>query len=151
MYIYTHTYIYSHVGMYVYIYIHIHIYTHVDIYVYIYIHTYIYILTRRYICVCVCVYIYIYIYSCYCCSVAQSCPTLCDPMDCSILGFPVLHHLPELAQTHVHRVCDAIQPSHPLSSPSPPAFNLFQHQVFSNESALCIRWPKCGEWLTVVK
>ena len=89
-----------------------------------------------------CVCVYIYIYSCYCCSVAQSCPTLCDPMDCSILGFPVLHHLPELAQTHVHRVCDAIQPSHPLSSPSPPAFNLFQHQVFSNESALCIRWPK---------
>ena len=59
-----------------------------------------------------------YIWIC-CCSVAQSGPTLCDPMDCSTLGFPVLHHLPELAQTHVHWVSDAIQPSHPLSSPSP--------------------------------
>ena len=63
-----------------------------------------------------------------CCSVAQSCPALCDPMHCSTSGFPVLHHLPELAQTPVHRVSDAIQPSHPLSSPSPPAFNLSQHQ-----------------------
>ena len=60
-------------------------------------------------------------------SVAQSCPTLCNPMNCSTLGFPVHHQLPELAQTHVHRVGDAIQPSHPLSSPSPPAFNLSQH------------------------
>ena len=57
-------------------------------------------------------------------------------------GFPVLHHLLEFVQTHVHRVGDAIQPSHPLSSPCPPAFNLSQHQGFSNESALCIRWPK---------
>ena len=61
-------------------------------------------------------------------SVTQSCSTLCDPMDCSTPGFPVHHHLPELAQTHVHRVSDAIQPSHPLSSPSLPAFNLSQHQ-----------------------
>ena len=53
---------------------------------------------------------------------------LCDPMDWSIPGFPVLHHLPELAQTHVHRAGDAIQPSHPLLSPSPPTFNLSQHQ-----------------------
>ena len=59
---------------------------------------------------------------------AQSCPTLCDPVDCSTPGFPVYHQLPELAQTHVHRVSDAIQPSHPLLSPSPPAFNLSQHQ-----------------------
>ena len=65
---------------------------------------------------------------CCCFSVAQSCPTLCDPMDCSIPGFPVHHHLLELTQTHVHCVGDAIQPSHPLSSPSPPAFNLSQHQ-----------------------
>ena len=57
-------------------------------------------------------------------SVAQSCPTLCDPMDCSTPGFPVLHQLLELTQTHVHQVGDAIQPSPPLSSPSPPAFNL---------------------------
>ena len=63
---------------------------------------------------------------------------LCDLMDCSTPHFPVLHQLPELAQTHVHRVSDAIQPSHLLSSPSPPAFNLAQHQgrVFSNESVL---------------
>ena len=61
-------------------------------------------------------------------SVAQLCPILCDPMDCSVPGFPVHHKLPELDQTHVHRVGNAIQPSHPLSSPSPPAFNLAQHQ-----------------------
>ena len=54
--------------------------------------------------------------------------SLCDPVDCSTPGFPVLHHLLKLAQTHVHWVGDAIQPSHPLSSPSPPAFNLPQHQ-----------------------
>ena len=61
-------------------------------------------------------------------SVAQLCLTLCNPMDCRTPGFPVHHQLPELAQTHVHWVGDAIQPSHPLSSPSPPAFNLSQHQ-----------------------
>ena len=61
-------------------------------------------------------------------SVTQSCPALCDPMDCSMPGLPVHHQLPELAQTHDCRVSDAIQPSHPLSSPSPPAFNLSQHQ-----------------------
>ena len=61
-------------------------------------------------------------------SVTQSCLTLCDPMDCSTPGFPVHHQLPELAQTHIHWVSDAIQPSHPLLSPSPPAFNLSQHQ-----------------------
>ena len=61
-------------------------------------------------------------------SVAQSCPTLCDPMDCSTPGFSVHHQLLELAQIHVHRVGDAIRPSHPLSSPSPPAFNLSQLQ-----------------------
>ena len=59
-------------------------------------------------------------------SVAQSCPTLC--MDCSMPGLPVHHQLPELTQTHVHWVSDATQPSHPLSSPSPPTFNLSQHQ-----------------------
>ena len=61
-------------------------------------------------------------------SVAQRCPTLCDPMICSTLAFPVHHQFPELTQTHVHWVGDAIQPSHPLLSPSPPAFNLSQHQ-----------------------
>ena len=58
----------------------------------------------------------------------QSCPTLCDPKNCSLPGFPVHHQLLELTQTHVHRVSDAIQPSWPLSSPSPPTFNLSQHQ-----------------------
>ena len=67
--------------------------------------------------------------SCCYCTVSQSCLTLCDPMDCSTPGFPVLRHLPELAQTHVHWVSDAIQPSCPLSSLS-PNFNLPQHQVF---------------------
>ena len=61
-------------------------------------------------------------------SVAQLCPTVCDPMHCSMPGFPVHHQLPELTQTHVHRVSNAIQPSHPLPSLSPPAFNLSQHQ-----------------------
>ena len=61
-------------------------------------------------------------------SVTQSCPTLCDPMDCSTAGFPVHHQLLELTQTHVHLVGDAVQPSHPLLSPSPHAFNLSQHQ-----------------------
>ena len=60
-------------------------------------------------------------------SVAQMCLALCNPMDCSTPGFPVHHQLPELAQTHVHRVHDAMQPSHPLSLPSPPAFNITQH------------------------
>ena len=64
----------------------------------------------------------------YCCSFAQLCLTVSDPINYSMPGFPVLHYLPELAQTHVHRVGDAIQPSHPLLFPSPPAFNLTQHQ-----------------------
>ena len=72
----------------------------------------------------------------------QSCPTLCDSMDCSRPGFPVHHQLLELTQTHVRRVSDAIQPSHPLSSPSPPAFNLSSIRVFPNEPVLPIRWPK---------
>ena len=71
-------------------------------------------------------------------SVAQSCPTLCDPMNCSTPGLPVHHQLPEFTQTHVHQVSDAIQPSHPLSSPSPSAPN----PVFSSESTLRMRWPK---------
>ena len=68
-------------------------------------------------------------------SVAQSCPTLCDPMNRSTSGLPVHHQLPEFTQTHVHRVRDAIQPSHPLSN-----FPIIR--VFSNESVLPIRWPK---------
>ena len=75
-------------------------------------------------------------------SVAQLCLTLCDPMNCSTPGFPVHHQLLELSQTHVHRVGDAIQPSHPLSSLSPPAFNPSSNRVFPSESVLCIKWPK---------
>ena len=78
---------------------------------------------------------------CFCCSVTQSCPTLCNPMDCSTPRFPFFHNLLEFAPTHVHWVGDAIQPSHPLSSPSPPAF-FPSIRVFSNEPVLCIRWPK---------
>ena len=63
-----------------------------------------------------------------CSSVAQSCPTLCDPMNRSMPGLPVHHQLPEFTQTHVHRAGDAIRPSHPLSSPSPPVPNPSQHQ-----------------------
>ena len=63
-------------------------------------------------------------------SVAQLCPTLCDPINCSTPGLPVYHQLPEFTQTHIHWVGDAIQPSHPLSSPSPPAPNPSQHQSF---------------------
>ena len=67
---------------------------------------------------------------------------LCDPMDCSIQCFPVLHFLPEFPQTHIHWVSDAIQPSHPLSPTSPSALSLSHIRVFSKESALGIRWPK---------
>ena len=77
-------------------------------------------------------------------SVAQSCPTVCDPMDCSTPGLPVHHELPEFTQNHVHWVGDAIQPSHPLSSPLllPSIFPSIR--VFSNESALRIRWQRTG-------
>ena len=75
-------------------------------------------------------------------SVTQLCLTLCDPMNHSTPGLPVHHQLPEFTQTHVHRVSDAIQPSQPLLSPSPPAPNPSQHQVFSNESTLRRSWPK---------
>ena len=74
-------------------------------------------------------------------SVAQLCPTLCDPMNRSIPGLPVHHQLPKFTQTHIHRVRDAIQPSYPLLSPSPPAPNPSQ-RVFSNESTVHMRWPK---------
>ena len=74
-------------------------------------------------------------------SVAQSCPTLCNPIDCSMPGFPVHHQLPELTQTHVHRVSDAIQPSHPLSALL--LSSIFPSiRVFSNDLVLRIRWPK---------
>ena len=78
-----------------------------------------------------------------CCSVTKWYTTLCDHMDCSTSGFPIIHHLPELAQTLVHWVSDAIQPSHPLSSPSPPAFNLSQHQGF-------FQWVSCSHHVAKV-
>ena len=75
-------------------------------------------------------------------SVTQLCQTLFDPIDCSTPGLPVHHQLPEFTQTDVHWVGDAIQPLHPLSSPSPPASIFPNIRVFSNESAFPIRWPK---------
>ena len=75
-------------------------------------------------------------------SVAQSCPTFCNPMNRSTPGPPIHHQLPEFTQTHVHRVRDAIQPSHPLSSPSPPAHNPSSIRVFSSESTLLMRCPE---------
>ena len=75
-------------------------------------------------------------------SVAQSCPTLCDPMNHSMSGLPVHHQFPESTQTHFHWVSDAIQPSYPLSSPS-PTINLSSIRVFSNELALPSRWSDC--------
>ena len=73
---------------------------------------------------------------------SQSCPTLCNPMDCSTRGFPIHHCLPEFAQTHVHWVDDAFQPSHPLWPLFLPPSIFPSLRVFSSESALCIRWPK---------
>ena len=75
-------------------------------------------------------------------SVNQSCLTICDPMACNTQGLPVHNKPPEFTQTHAYLVSDAMQPSHPLSSPSPPIFNLSIIRVFSNESVLRIRWPK---------
>ena len=75
-------------------------------------------------------------------SVTQSCPPLCNPMNHSTPGLPVHHQLPESTQTHIHWVGDVIQPSHPLSSPSPLLSIFPSIRVFSNESALCMRWPK---------
>ena len=75
-------------------------------------------------------------------SVAQLCPTLCDPRNRSTPGLPVHHQLPEFTQTHVHRVGDAIQPSHPLSSPSPPAPDPSSIRVFSSEPTLHMWWRK---------
>ena len=75
-------------------------------------------------------------------SVSQSCPTLCNPKNPNTPDLPVHHQLPEFTQTHIHQVGDAIQPSHPLSSPSPPAPIPPSIRVFSNESTLRMRWPK---------
>ena len=75
-------------------------------------------------------------------SLVQSCPTLCDPMNRSMPGLPVHHQLPEFTQTHVHRVSDAIQPSHLRSSPSPPAPSPSQHQGLFKWVSSSIRWPK---------
>ena len=90
--------------------------------------------TFLFICFCHCVHQFS--------SVAQLCPTLCDPMNRSTPGLPVYHQLPGFTQTHVHWVGDAIQSSHPLLSPCPPDPNPSQHQGLSSESTLCMRWPK---------
>ena len=80
--------------------------------------------------------------------VAQSCRTLCDPMNCSTPGLPVYHQLPEFTQTHVHPVSDAIQPSHPLSSPSPPALNPSQHQSFPMSQLFA--WGGQSTWVSAL-
>ena len=87
-----------------------------------------------------------------CCSVTKSCPTLCNLMDCSTPGFPVLHHFPELTQIHVHRVSDDIQPSHLiLCRPLLLLPSIFPSiRVFSNESALHIRWPKYWSFIIIL-
>ena len=126
---------------YVYIYVCVCVNTHIyKKYIYVWIHVYslIYIYTHI-VCMYICVYVYIHTYtflspkllygiaSDQIRSVAQSCLTFCNPMNHSTPGLPVHHQLPEFTQTHVHRVSDAIQPSHPLSSPSPPVPNPSQH------------------------
>ena len=93
-----------------------------------YIHIFVYMHICVYTCIgiYVCLHVYAYMYQIR--SVAQSCPTLFDPMNLSTPGLPVHHQLPEFTQSHVHQVSDAIQPSHPLSSPSPLSPNPSQHQ-----------------------
>ena len=84
-------------------------------------------------------------------SVAQSCPNLCDPMNCSTPGLPVHHQLPQFTQTDVHQIGDAIKPSHPLSSRFLPAPNPSQHQTLSKESTLHLRWPNyCSFSFTII-
>ena len=110
-------------------------YLHVFLYVYlcVYLHVYLRVCMSSCMCTCVC-----------CCSVAQSRPTVCNPVDDRKPSFPVLSHLLKLAQIHVHQVSDAIQPSFPLSSPSPPAFNTLASGSFlmSRLFAKVDRWPK---------
>ena len=79
---------------------------------------------------------------CYCCLIAKSCPILCNPMNCSTPGFPVLHYLPEFAHTHVQCVDDAIQLCQPLLPRLLLLSNFPSIRFFSNELALCMRWPK---------
>ena len=121
--------------IYIYIHTHTHIYTHTHTHIYIYTHTHIYILYTRNNVSQLC---------CCCCSVTKSCLTLCNPVDCSTPGFPALHYLLELAQTHVHWVDDAIQAPHPLLPSSPPALIFPSIRVFSSELALLIRWSNIG-------
>ena len=80
----------------------------------------------------------------------QLCPTFCGPMNCSTPGLPVHHQLSEFTQTHVHRVSDAIQPPHPLSSPSPPAPNPSQHQGLFQRVNLRMRWPKYWSFSLII-
>ena len=92
------------------------------------------------------IYIYIIVYTLYihcCCTVTQSCPTLCNPMDCSTPGLSVPHQLPKFAQVHVHCISDAIQPFHPLTPSFPPALNLSRHQGL-------FQWVNCSHSMTKI-
>ena len=86
-----------------------------------------------------------------CLAVQRSCPTLCDPMNCSTPGLPVHHQLRESTQTHAHRVGDAIPPSHPLSSPSPPAFHLSQHQLHTAVRHMLFLHLRCVSYYPEVR
>ena len=93
------------------------------------------------------IYVSIFYYICYC-SITKSCPTLCDPMDCRTPCLSILCHVQECAQPHAHWGGDAIQHSHPVSSPSPPAFNVSQHQVCL---FVCLFFPMSCFFVSVVK
>ena len=99
-------------------------------------------LTHALAYLCLCVFLHLHHLNCGCCSVAQSCLILCNPMDCSMPGLPVPHHFPEFAQVHVHCIGDAVQPSHPLM-PSSSALDLSQHQGL-------FQWVICSNQMTKI-
>ena len=162
LYIPLYTYTYHYIPIYTAIYLHIPLYTYAYcyiptctaiylcippytyIYCYILTHTPIYLYIYRHIPIHTAIYLYIHCYipTVQFSSVAQSCPTLCDPMNHSVPGLPVHQKLPEFIQTHAHRAGDAIQPSHPLSPPSPPSPNPPASGSFPMNPTLHIMWPK---------
>ena len=130
--IYENVYIYVCVCIYVCVYVYIYMCVCVYIYVCVYMYVCVYLCVYIYICVCICVCMCVCVCVCVCVSSVQFSHSIVSdslhPMNCSTPGLPVHRQLPEFTQTHVHRVGDVIQPSHPLLSPSPPALNLSQHQ-----------------------